>query len=546
MGRPWRQLGSLLMAGALCQALPAIAQDEHFEIRRFAVEGNTLLSAAHVDGLLEPYTGGSRVYGDVQRALEALEHAYRSAGYSSVQVQVPEQELTQGIVRLVVRESVIGRVTVQGHRRFSTQNVRAALPALQEGVAPNARRLSENIQLANDSPAKQVAVTLAAGDAPNTIDAHVAVSEEPPQKIILTADNTGTQATGRTRLGVAYQHANLFDRDHVLTMAYTFAPDAPDGVKVGVASLAYHLPIYALGDSIDVVYGKSDVNTPSVQATGFGLTGKGDVIALRYNHHFARQGEFSNKLSLGLDYKYFNTRCSINGQPQAIDPPTPALASCTPYTTRPLSLTYAGQWQGAGAVADYQLGLVYNLPLGSSYLFRGGFDRYSTIAGRPVSDDFTLARVSASYMTALPANWLGRVALAGQYGNNGLVSGEQFGLAGASAVRGFGERAVTADIGHLLNLELHTPDVAPLIGLPGSLRGVVFHDLARGQNQGVDAPTPATARRLGIASAGLGLRYALSKEVSVRADLAEVTHAGPTGTAAQGDRAGHVNLSLSF
>src|SRR5262245_7233851 len=88
-------------------------QTERFDIDRFEVVGNTLLPAAAVEELLRPYTGKRREYGDVQRALEALELGYRSAGYSAVVVSVPEQELGKGSVRLNVLEARIARVVVE-------------------------------------------------------------------------------------------------------------------------------------------------------------------------------------------------------------------------------------------------------------------------------------------------------------------------------------------------------------------------------------------------------------------------------------------------
>ena len=144
------------------------------------------------------------------------------------------------------------------------------------------------------------------------------------------------------------------------------------------------------------------------------------------------------------------------------------------------------------------------------------------------------------------ATWQVRLAFSGQYSNNGLVAGEQFGLAGANAVRGFGERAVTADIGHVVNLEAYTPDVAAALHIPGNLRGVLFYDFARGKNLDVLVPTAATANQLGVAAGGLGLRYNLQKDVSLHADFAEVTKAGPSGTESRGDWLGHLNMSLSF
>jgi hemolysin activation/secretion protein len=73
-----------------------------FEIARFAVSGNTLLPQARVDAIVLPFAGPSRDFGDVQRALEALEQAYHELGYNLVQVELPEQELNKGVVRLKV------------------------------------------------------------------------------------------------------------------------------------------------------------------------------------------------------------------------------------------------------------------------------------------------------------------------------------------------------------------------------------------------------------------------------------------------------------
>src|SRR5215217_7579276 len=84
-----------------------------FEIARFDVQGNTLLPAARIDQLLAPFTGKTRDFGDVQRALEALEGAYHAQGYNVVTVELPEQELNRGVVLLRVVETKIGRVGVK-------------------------------------------------------------------------------------------------------------------------------------------------------------------------------------------------------------------------------------------------------------------------------------------------------------------------------------------------------------------------------------------------------------------------------------------------
>ena len=559
-----------LAAGGLVRAA-----DERFDIRSFQVEGNSLLAPAHVEALVAPFVGARRNYGDIQKALEALEGAYRASGYGTVQVYVPEQELTAGVVRLQVTEGVVGRITIAGNKHFDDANIRASLPKLAVGRAPNMRQLSEDIQLANENPAKQIEVTLGVAEEEGKVDAKVSVADDPPQKFIVSLDNTGSSATGKLRLGLAYQNANVGDADRVLTLAYTDAPDKPAGVKVDIYSLAYRVPLYSIGDSIDVVVGKSSVSTPSAQATGFSLNGKGDVVGLRWNHYFPRRGEYTSRLIGGFDYKYINTRCRnpVTGADFAIDPPAPGNAACTPYTVRPLSLTYAGQRQSPGQVLDYSLGLFQNWALGTRYDYATaagatGRDRYSVMNGdgngihqRATPDGFNYLKLTASYLHALSPDWAVRAAFSGQYSGTPLPGSEQFGIAGASAVRGFNERAVAMDSGYFVNLEVYTPELAGPVGLAGSLKAVGFYDFGRAANR-LGARRAALGagpfEKAAIASVGAGLRYAIGKDVSLRADIARIVDAGPAdirpgafatspaNTEGRGDWRGHFSLQTVF
>lgn len=532
------------------------AQDTTFDIVRFQIDGNSILSADKAQELVAPFVGKRKVYGDVQKALEALEGEFRRLGYGTVQVYVPEQELTTGVVRLQVSEGVVGKVTITGNKYFNDANVRAGLPNLKEGTAPNMRALSENVQLSNENPAKQVEVTLGVSEEEGKVNARVEVKEEDPDRIYLTLDNTGTQASGKHRVGVSYQNSNIANHDQVLTLAYTTALDAPGGVKVDIFSIGYRLPLYSIGDSIDVIYGNSSTNTPaSVLAPGgtLALNGKGTVLGLRYNHIFPRSGEYTSKLVMGLDYKYVNSRCTTAGVPTPIDPGDPLLiASCTPYTLRPVTATYSGQWQKPGEAIDFNIGFTHHLfPMGSYYPFPVGSassDRYSFVTSRQTSDTFTALRLGGSYAAAISGEWLGRAAVTGQYAHGPLPAGEQIGLTGSNAVRGFLERAVSTDRGYVANLEVYSPDYANTLGLEGSLKGVVFYDWASGHNFAAIATGFA---RSNVASVGVGFRYNLKRDISARFDLARVMDGhqpvpGAAEAAKSGDIRGHFGLAFGF
>ncbi|MBW9333631.1 ShlB/FhaC/HecB family hemolysin secretion/activation protein [Herbaspirillum sp. RU 5E] len=543
----WAQPQPAPQASAAVAAGSApVRNDERFDITRFAVEGNTLLSQARVDEAVTPFRGPGRVYGDIQQALEALENAYRSAGYTAVQVSVPEQELTGGVVRLQVVETVVGKVVVSDNRHFSEQNIRASIPQLVEGSAPNLRRISESVQLANDNPAKQVNVTLTASESTNQIDAAITVKDDNPLRVMLNVDNSGNRDTGQWRTGVAVQHSNLFNRDHVATVAYTTSPDSPSGAKVDLYSLGYRLPMYGLGDSLDFIYGKSNVTSGQTLAVNstLNITGRGEIYALRWNHYFARSGEWSSKLVFGADYKKVDSSCSINGGLLN----GASLNTCLPYSTLPLSVSYSAQQQGVGQVLDYNLGIARNMATGEPRRNDAlqVTDRYSLFTGaRQSMDNFIIVRGGASWFKVFQNDWQVRLASSLQVSPHALPPVEQFGLAGANTVRGFTERAVAADSGAVLNAELYTPDLLAKSEARGNLRLLGFVDAARGANNNVTAASTVPST-LTLASFGAGLRYTLGRDFTLRLDVARVLLNGHSVTEQRGDLNAHLSAILGF
>jgi len=68
-----------------------------------------------------------------KQAADALEKAYKDAGYSAVFVDIPEQQVADGLVRLKVTEGKLESVHVRGERYYSRRQILAALPALEQG-----------------------------------------------------------------------------------------------------------------------------------------------------------------------------------------------------------------------------------------------------------------------------------------------------------------------------------------------------------------------------------------------------------------------------
>jgi hemolysin activation/secretion protein len=515
------RLAVLLAASTFASA--ALAQDViRFDISRFDVQGNTLLPQSEVERIVAAHAGKDRDFGDVQRALEALEEAYHAAGYKVVTVELPEQELDKGVVRLKVVQTKIGRVTVKDNRHFDEANIRRSLPHLEGGKTPNLNRISNDLKLANENPAKKVTMKLQSGEQADEVDATLDVADESPWKAMINADNTGTEQTGRTHIGVILQHANLFGRDHVASLQYTTSAEEPSRVKVYGAG--YHIPLYALGDALDFYASYSNIDSGTVTAGVFNLavSGKGAVYGARYTHNLAKRGNYESKLLYGVDYKAFKNSVVLLGQELGND-----------VSVHPLSVGYLGTWTQQQSETGFSATLLRNIPGGS----RGKQEDF-TRARVGAKDDYTILRLGASYSRVLPADWQVRALLNGQLTSDALVPGEQFGIGGSSSVRGFNEREVSNDVGAGANLEFYTPN---LCGGNWQCRALAFYDTAWVKRRHA---LPGELESTTIGSAGLGLRVLLSSYVNLQLDYGHVTKAGATGR--DGDNRLHVRLGLSY
>ena len=482
------------------------------DVGRYVIEGDNPLSAADTEVVLAPFVGRGKALGDLEAASEALEKAIRGRGYSFHRVIVPAQKPEGGVVKLEVLRYTVGKVVVSGNEHFSAENVRQSLPSLKEGEPPNAAALGRDLGTANEHPSKRVAATFKEGDTPDTLDVELRVRDVPPVTTFVGVNNTGTGSTGYYRVTLGHQRTNLFDRDHTATVSYTTSPDYMNSLRQ--YGLFYQIPFYGYGGNLSLYYAKSDVNTGRIPQGGgfFDIAGGGEFYGARYTQSLARLGPYTHALAVGIDQKGFT-----NGSKFGVIRVNPDVA------TRPLTLRYQGrveqEWGQFGGYIDY----TRNLRGGTD----GGRDNFAAFGA-----DRTWSAWHYGLDVSAPAgDWLLSGRLRGQWTNQTLVPGEQFGITGVYTVRGFLEREFAGDRGWNVNLEARAPSLGE------NLVPVFFYDTA-----GARALSTETSDT--VASMGVGLRWSWQQKLEIATDLAYVLN-GTTGVTTGGARA-HFSLFYRF
>lgn len=516
-----------IAAGLLIGTGTAQAEDTvvpRFDLHKILLEGNTILKPDEVARILAKHTGPQKDFGTLQEAMDDIEKAYRRKGYTLVTVLLPEQELERGTVIITVLEPTVKEIIIEGNRHFDRDNILWALPTLQQGKPPKVTAISENLRAANENPGRKLTLQFKSGEKDTDLTAQVKVTDQKPWRFTLGGDNTGSSATGYYRTSLAFQHFNLWNRDHIIALQYITSPDHFEKVQIGSGS--YRLPIYGWGDTLDIFGAYSDVDSGTTQISGTDIkvSGKGLISGLRYTMNLSRIAEYQHKLVGGMDYRSYDNSAKQDGRELAPD-----------VVAHPFSLTYGSSWSNDYLSLDGSIGLLYNIPWGHKGE-KKDFDIQSKDA------DYLISRYGLNAMIRPGADWIVRLAGTGQYSGNRLIPGEQFGLGGSTSIRGYEEREESWDNGVSGSVELYSPDMGSLLPLSKSqLRLVGFYDAGYGKNQ---RPNSFELRDHSISGAGAGVRLGLSEYFSFSLDWGHALDSS-TNTRA-GDNRIHFKASVSY
>lgn len=513
--KPWALLVLMLLVMLNAPAYAeSVAESPRFEVRRYEIEGELPISAGRAQAVLAPFTGESVGLEKLQGAAKALEAELYSRGYAFYHVVLPPQAL-EGTVKLRVLPFKLADIAISGNRNFSNENVLASLPSLRQGESPNVARVARNRAQVNEHSAKRVEVTFRQSRTPNAVDADVAVQDNPPLRVYASLQNTGDDRTGDWRATAGLRHGNLFDRDHSLSASYTSSPGHWSGVKQ--YGLFYTAPFYALGGSLTAFATHSSVSSGTI-ANAFQVSGGGDFSGVRWKQHLTPPGAYSHSVEAGVEDRHFDNSVVFGAAQIGVN-----------VRSRPFALGYRGRYDMAGGAIGGAIDYARNLGGGgdntdAAYLGnRAGASRGWDAWRYTLEGDWALER------------WVFGARLHGQYADEPLIPGEQFGIGGAQSVRGLKEREASGENGYSLALEASAP-------LPwDGARAVLFAD--NGEVRVKNAVAGQLARH-GATSIGAGLRWGDGRRFSLTLDAAHVLN----GTAAtqSGRSRVHAVLQVQF
>lgn len=519
---------TLRCLAALLLALDAVAEPAtgaHFDVWEFAVAGNTVLERPDVEKAVYPFLGPQRTVADVEQARQALEKLYRDAGFGTVVVNIPEQDVEQGLVRLEVIEGNVDRLIVSGTSYFSPEQIRRSVPSLAPGEVPDLTRVQQELAALNAASSdRRITPVLRAGRTPGTVEAELKVDDELPLHGGLEVTNAYTRDTTHTRVTGTLSYDNLWQRQHAALLGYQTAPEDTDDVTVWFSTYTAPLPDtrwIASGYIVD-----SDTDVASLGTLG--VIGKGRIAGMRFIRPLPPLAGGFQRFTLGFDYKDFDESIALIGNQPSIE---------TPITYGILDAGWGVTFAGEDRLTTLNLLAV----MAPRFLGNDAAEFANKRAGSRA--DFAHLNIGLSHEQEVGAGFRLRGSVAGQLASSPMISNEQFSVGGAASVRGYLESEVFVDDGYHGQLELLSPDWGRRLSDEFNGRALVFLDAGGGSLQ--DA-LPEQKASIFLWSAGIGLRAAFWGGLTAELDWAYPLEDNIDGSVQAGDSRWHFATRFAF
>jgi hemolysin activation/secretion protein len=476
-------------------------------VKAFALAGNTVFSDQQLQTVVAAYAGHDLTLGQIYEAADRLTRFYHEHGYTLASVTVPAQKLDQGTVHLEVIEGRIGRIVVEGNRRYNGGTILGLLHQLAPGEIYRSADMERAILLVNDLPGLQARVVIKPGDTYGTSDIILRVRES-LGRFSATGDNFGREEIGKDRLLLSGELDSLTGHGDRLSGDIIHSQQG----LLDYGRIAWGLPVGNNGGRLRASYNRADYEVGGPIFGPLAISGKNADARLEYSYPLVRSRRTNWVLTAAADRN-------------SSDVATAATPQGTSNHLNFLEISLFNNHVFSGG-SYYTLGLQY--------------------AGNGKSSDGTQQdamqgklRLDAGYTLPFAGEWELTGNAAAVYSADPLPDTQKFSVGGPTSVRGYLPADARGDEGGYLSLALRRNIYA------GDWR--FSPGLVADGGRVIDHPTPTNTglvRDSNLYSAGVDLTINYSNWLG--ADLIWAKPIGGGIDPSDGKDSGRVWASLSF
>nr|WP_086426260.1 ShlB/FhaC/HecB family hemolysin secretion/activation protein [Nitrospira cf. moscoviensis SBR1015] len=460
-------------------------------VREFQFEGHTVFPAQDLQTLAAPYTNREVTTEDLERLRTAVTLLYIQRGYVTSGAVIPDQAVTDGLIRMQIIEGALTDINIEGARWIWPSYYRRRI-ALSAGPPVNVYTLQERLQLLQQDPrVERLNAELRRGISPGRNELNVRVAEARPFKAWIEFNNHQSPAVRAERWMATLAHESLTGNGDRLQVSY--GQSIPMNNTTGVLPLinvSYVLPITAYDTTLAVGYRRSDFEVVTQPFRTLGIEGHTEIFSVTLQQPVYRS--LTQQVNVGVQGEYLYNKNLLLGQPFDFFAGYHNGVANIAALRFLQDWTYRNQDTIVGVRSRFSVGLdVLDATTNSGPVADG---RYFSWVGQVQG----LRRFEQYAGTQV----LGRIDL--QLTNDRLFPLEQIPVGGRHSVRGYRELSLLRDNAFLFSIEPRLPVARWLFGAREDLLQVApFFDYARAWSAKDSTEAPKS-----LMSVGVGLRTA--------------------------------------
>lgn len=429
------------------------------EVQTVLLDGVTLLGQRERERVIAPYAGNCLSVIDIEQLLSDLTRAYIEHGYISARAYIPAQDLTTGLLRVLVVEGQLEGVRLEDDGQRSV-NLATAFPR-RVGKPLNLRDFEQGLDQLNRLGSNQATLDVLPGAEAG--GSEVVIRNQPTRRWRggVSYDNYGSSSTGRQQAGANISLDNPLGLNDGLNLSYRRTVNSDFDARHSQSwSLFYAVPLGYF--TFTAAYSKSDYAT-TLSLPGGDLLADGDQDNLSLTTDWLVYRDATQRITFSGTLTQKESRNYLAGQ--LLD------VSSRKLTTLDIGASYSGALAGGNlsARAGHGRGLTW-------------FGALQDEAGRPSvlpQAQFSNWRATLSWgrgFSLFSRTFLFSSMAEAQLSDDVLYGSEQFSIGSLYNVRGYRDSSLSGDEGYYWRNELSLLHSQVLFGQRLNLRPFIGFD----------------------------------------------------------------------
>lgn len=474
-------------------SLPESLRTAKVTLKRIDIESRTVLPGGVLQAHADSYIGREITGSEILQLASSLTAMYRNAGYILSLVVVPPQSLSDGMLTLRVVEGYIDRVNIQAGDDVSA-HVKEQLAAVGEKIRASrpiqGSVLERYLLIANDFPGVELRSVLAPAQAPGAADLTLIASVKKVEGFA-AADNYGSKYLGPAEIGGEVSVNQLLG----VNDQWRFRGLSSGNSELAYAQLSYSQVVTTEGLKLSAAVSRARTH-PGDILTPFDMRGNADTMTVSAAYPLLRTRNAS--VTAQATYEHTDVETDVLGT-RVIEDHIRALR---------LGLTWRVLDRLGG---QNSLELEFSQGLGGT--------RESDLLKSRVGAKGVFNKLTFDYerTQSLAPNFSLTVGMSGQWANTPLLSSEQFAVGGRRFGRAYEPAELVGERGLAFRAEPRYSRSSDFAGIR-SWQLFAFYDI--GKVWKVGSTSPGTPDSQSLASAGLGSRFFLPRNVVAAIEIA--------------------------